>query len=44
MKLFSVRGIAQKLDDGALCGNAPLAQWPRCNPCAAQNRIHFECR
>ena len=44
MKLFSVAGNSQKLDGGAMFGNAPKALWQRWYDCDADNRIHLQCR
>ena len=39
MKLWSVLGNSQKLDGGAMFGNAPRALWERWVAVDAQNRI-----
>ena len=44
MKLWSIRGNTQKLDGGAMYGNAPRALWEKWTPPDAQNRIEFACR
>ncbi|MCH8530636.1 MAG: MBL fold metallo-hydrolase [Saccharospirillum sp.] len=44
MKLHSLLGNSQKLDGGAMFGNAPKAVWQRWYPCDEQNRIDLNCR
>ncbi len=44
MKLRSVLGNSQKLDGGAMFGNAPKALWQRWYPCDDLNRIELQCR
>ncbi len=44
MKLISLLGNSQKLDGGAMFGNAPKAIWQQWYPCDEQNRIHLQCR
>lgn len=44
MQLFSVLGNSQKLDGGAMFGNAPRAVWSRWCPPDAENRIDLACR
>jgi glyoxylase-like metal-dependent hydrolase (beta-lactamase superfamily II) len=44
MKLWSIRGNSQKLDGGAMYGNAPRAMWERWSPPDAENRIDLACR
>jgi glyoxylase-like metal-dependent hydrolase (beta-lactamase superfamily II) len=44
MKLWSIRGNSQKLDGGAMYGNAPRAMWERWSPPDAGNRIDLACR
>lgn len=44
MKLFSIMGNSQKLDGGAMYGNAPKALWSRYSPADEQNRIDLACR
>ncbi|MGN6112540.1 MAG: MBL fold metallo-hydrolase [Luteimonas sp.] len=44
MKLWSVRGNTQKLDGGAMYGNAPRAMWERWSPPDEANRIELACR
>lgn len=44
MKLWSVNGNSQKLDGGAMFGNAPRALWSRWAPPDEQNRIDLACR
>ena len=44
MKLWSIRGNTQKLDGGAMYGNAPKAMWERWSPPDAENRIELACR
>lgn len=42
--LFSVKGNSQKLDGGAMFGNAPKALWSRWVNVDEQNRIDLGCR
>lgn len=44
MKLWSIRGNAQKLDGGAMFGNAPRALWAKWAPPDEHNRIDLACR
>jgi glyoxylase-like metal-dependent hydrolase (beta-lactamase superfamily II) len=44
MKLVSLLGNSQKLDGGAMFGNAPKAMWEKWYDCDEQNRIHLQCR
>jgi glyoxylase-like metal-dependent hydrolase (beta-lactamase superfamily II) len=44
MKLWSIIGNSQKLDGGAMFGNAPRAMWEKWAPPDAQNRIGLACR
>src|SRR5690349_16029878 len=44
MKLWSIRGNTQKLDGGAMYGNAPKAMWERWSPPDEENRIDLACR
>ena len=44
MKLWSILGNSQKLDGGAMFGNAPRAMWERWSVVDAQNRIDLACR
>jgi len=44
MKLISLLGNSQKLDGGAMFGNAPKAVWNRWMPADEQNRIEIACR
>jgi glyoxylase-like metal-dependent hydrolase (beta-lactamase superfamily II) len=44
MKLWSIRGNSQKLDGGAMFGNAPRALWSRWSAPDDQNRIELACR
>ena len=44
MKLWSILGNSQKLDGGAMFGNAPRAMWERWSPPDAANRITLSCR
>lgn len=44
MKLWSVLGNSQKLDGGAMFGNAPRAMWAQWSPPDDQNRIELACR
>lgn len=43
-RLWSVLGNSQKLDGGAMFGNAPKAMWSRWSPADEQNRIDLACR
>jgi glyoxylase-like metal-dependent hydrolase (beta-lactamase superfamily II) len=43
-RLWSVLGNSQKLDGGAMFGNAPKALWQRWAPPDDQNRIDLACR
>jgi glyoxylase-like metal-dependent hydrolase (beta-lactamase superfamily II) len=43
-QLYSVRGNSQKLDGGAMFGNAPKALWSRWVTVDEQNRIDLGCR
>lgn len=43
-RLWSVLGNSQKLDGGAMFGNAPKAMWSRWSPPDEQNRIDLACR
>ena len=43
-RLWSVLGNAQKLDGGAMFGNAPKAMWSKWAPADEQNRIDLACR
>ena len=43
-RLWSVLGNSQKLDGGAMFGNAPKAMWQRWAPPDEQNRIDLACR
>lgn len=42
--MTSLLGNSQKLDGGAMFGNAPKALWTRWVPCDEQNRIPLSCR
>lgn len=42
--LTTLRGNSQKLDGGAMFGNAPKALWQRWMPADEQNRIDLGCR
>ena len=42
--LYSVEGNTQKLDGGAMFGNAPKALWERWAPPDERNRIELACR
>ena len=42
--LYSVLGNAQKLDGGAMFGNAPKPLWSRWSPTDQKNRIDLACR
>ncbi|MBK6727824.1 MAG: MBL fold metallo-hydrolase [Xanthomonadales bacterium] len=44
MKLWSILGNSQKLDGGAMFGNAPKAVWAKWIAPDAQNRIPLACR
>jgi glyoxylase-like metal-dependent hydrolase (beta-lactamase superfamily II) len=44
VKLWSVEGNRQRLDGGAMYGNAPRALWETWTPPDALNRIEFACR
>ncbi len=44
MKIDSVAGNTQRLDGGAMFGNAPMAVWRKWCPPDAQNRIALACR
>ncbi|WP_312369520.1 MBL fold metallo-hydrolase [Stenotrophomonas sp.] len=44
MKLWSIRGNSQKLDGGAMFGNAPKALWEKWSPSDDLNRIELACR
>lgn len=44
MKLWSIEGNTQKLDGGAMFGNAPKAVWAKWMPPDAHNRIPLACR
>ena len=44
MKLWSLTGNTQKLDGGAMFGNAPRALWEKWAPPDAANRIDLACR
>ncbi len=44
MKLHALLGNSQKLDGGAMFGNAPKALWERWLPSDDQNRIDLNCR
>jgi glyoxylase-like metal-dependent hydrolase (beta-lactamase superfamily II) len=44
MKLWSIRGNSQKLDGGAMFGNAPKALWEKWAPADDLNRIELACR
>ncbi|HTM69996.1 MAG TPA: MBL fold metallo-hydrolase [Luteimonas sp.] len=44
MKLWSIPGNTQKLDGGAMYGNAPRAMWERWSPPDEANRIALACR
>jgi glyoxylase-like metal-dependent hydrolase (beta-lactamase superfamily II) len=43
-RLYSIRGNDQKLDGGAMFGNAPKALWERWSPPDEQNRIELATR
>lgn len=43
-RLWSVLGNAQKLDGGAMFGNAPKAMWSQWAPADDHNRIDLACR
>ena len=44
MKLWSILGNSQKLDGGAMFGNAPRAMWGKWSPPDDENRIALACR
>ena len=44
MKLWSLLGNSQKLDGGAMFGNAPRAMWEKWSPPDQENRIELACR
>ena len=44
MKLWSITGNSQKLDGGAMFGNAPRAMWANWSPPDEHNRIELACR
>lgn len=44
MRLWSIEGNTQKLDGGAMFGNAPRAMWERWVTVDARNRIDLACR
>ena len=44
MKLWSILGNSQKLDGGAMFGNAPRAMWEKWSPPDPENRISLACR
>ncbi len=44
MRLISLLGNSQKLDGGAMFGNAPKALWSRWMPADELNRIEIACR
>ncbi len=44
IKLWSILGNSQKLDGGAMFGNAPKAMWSRWLEPDAENRLQFACR
>jgi len=44
MKLWSIRGNTQRLDGGAMFGNAPRALWEKWAAPDALNRIELACR
>ena len=44
MKLWSILGNSQKLDGGAMFGNAPRAMWSRWASPDDENRIELACR
>lgn len=43
-RLWSIRGNSQRLDGGAMFGNAPKALWTRWAPADEHNRIELACR
>jgi glyoxylase-like metal-dependent hydrolase (beta-lactamase superfamily II) len=44
IRLWSLRGNSQKLDGGAMFGNAPRAMWSRWIKPDAENRVPLACR
>ena len=43
-RVWSLLGNSQKLDGGAMFGNAPRAMWEKWSPPDAENRIELACR
>src|SRR5687767_10211275 len=43
-RVYSVLGNSQKLDGGAMFGNAPKSLWQEWSPPDQQNRIDLACR
>ena len=44
LRVSSILGNSQRLDGGAMFGNAPRALWQRWTPPDAENRIELACR
>lgn len=44
LKLDAIQGNSQRLDGGAMFGNAPKAMWEKLSPPDASNRILLRCR
>lgn len=44
MKFYALEGNTQKLDGGAMYGNAPRPMWEKWSPPDEQNRISLACR
>src|SRR6478752_6892017 len=44
MKLFAIDGNTQRLDGGAMYGNAPRSMWEAWSPPDERNRISLACR
>lgn len=44
MKLWSIMGNSQRLDGGAMFGNAPRAMWAKWLPPDEENRVPLACR
>ncbi|MBP6596406.1 MAG: MBL fold metallo-hydrolase [Arenimonas sp.] len=44
MKLWSIMGNSQRLDGGAMFGNAPRAMWSKWLPPDEENRVPLSCR
>ena len=44
MKVIPIEGNTQKLDGGAMFGNAPKAMWEAWVECDQENKINLACR